>query len=440
MVNLNWQKYPVYKSSGVEWLGDIPEHWEVKKIRFIAKVNRSKSETHKLSSNTLVSFLPMENLGVGNINLKETRKIEEVREGYTYFRDGDVIVAKITPCFENGKIAVCKNLKNGIGFGTTELHVICSNNLVNPEFLFYCLSSKNFISIGSTRMYGTAGQKRISDDFIKDFKLPLPPLSEQQAIANFLDEKTAQIDEYIAKKQRIIELLKEQKTVIINQAVTKGINPDVTMKYSGVEWLGEIPEHWEIIKGKRIFKRMNRPTLNSDEVVTAFRDGTVTLRKNRRVEGFTNSLLEIGYQGVKKGDLVIHAMDAFAGAIGVSDSDGKATPVYSVCQPILDVNCYYYGYLLKQMAYSGYIVSLARGIRERSTDFRYREFANLPLPFPPLSEQQAIANFLDDKLVKIDKCITVIEKEIKLTQEYRTSLISETVTGKIDVRKYHPPQ
>ena len=174
------------------------------------------------------------------------------------------------------------------------------------------------------------------------------------------------------------------------------------MKYSGFKWLGVIPEHWKIIKGKRIFKRMNRPTLNSDEIVTAFRDGTVTLRKNRRVEGFTNSLLEIGYQGVKKGDLVIHSMDAFSGAIGVSDSDGKATPVYLVCRPILEVDCYYYAYLLKQMAYSGYIVSLARGIRERSTDFRYREFANLPLPFPPLSGQQAIADFLDDKLTQID--------------------------------------
>ncbi len=157
-------------------MGDIPEHWNLQRIRFLGKVNPSKSETRKLSSNTLVSFLPMENLGVGNINLTETRKIEEVREGYTYFRDGDVIVAKITPCFENGKIAVCKNLKNGIGFGTTELHVIRSNNLINYEFLFYCLKSDNFISVGSTRMYGTAGQKRISDDFIKDFKLPLPPL------------------------------------------------------------------------------------------------------------------------------------------------------------------------------------------------------------------------------------------------------------------------
>lgn len=128
---------------------------------------------------------------------------------------------------------------------------------------------------------------------------------------------------------------------------------------SGVEWLGMIPEHWDVQKGKWLFQKVQRPVKGEYEVITCFRDGEVTLRKNRRTEGFTNAIKEHGYQGIKVGDLVIHAMDAFAGAIGVSDSEGKATPVYSVCIPRIPnaVNPYYYSYLLRNFAHQGLIVS-----------------------------------------------------------------------------------
>ena len=137
-------------------------------------------------------------------------------------------------------------------------------------------------------------------------------------------------------------------------------------KDSGIYFLPELPSSWKIRKAKYLFNEENRPVSPGDEIVTCFRDGQVTLRKNRRLDGFTNSMKEIGYQGVRKGDLVIHNMDAFAGAIGVSDSDGKSTPVYSCCTPKSgDVNQYYYCYLLRYLARSGFILSLAKGIRER---------------------------------------------------------------------------
>lgn len=201
-------------------------------------------------------------------------------------------------------------------------------------------------------------------------------------------------------------------------------------KDSGVEWLRQIPSHWDVQRSKFIFKKIERKVNEEDQIVTCFRDGQVTLRANRRTEGFTNALKEHGYQGIRKGDLVIHAMDAFAGAIGISDSDGKATPVYSVCLPYnkQKVNVYFYAYYLRNLALSGFITSLAKGIRERSTDFRYADFAELLLPLPSYSEQQKIAQFLDDKTAKIDQAVDLAEKQIALLKEHKQILIQNAVT------------
>lgn len=201
-------------------------------------------------------------------------------------------------------------------------------------------------------------------------------------------------------------------------------------KDSGLLWIGSLPEHWKVERGKWLFQRAERPVRPDDEIVTCFRDGTVTLRSNRRTEGFTNALKEHGYQGIRKGDLVIHAMDAFAGAIGVSDSDGKSTPVYSACVPRVEgtVDPFFYAYYLRNLALSGVILSLAKGIRERSTDFRYNDFGELEIVFPPLEEQQAIARFLDDKTDKIDRAVKIKEGQIALLRERKQIIIQEAVT------------
>ena len=201
-------------------------------------------------------------------------------------------------------------------------------------------------------------------------------------------------------------------------------------KPSGIQWVEKIPSHWGTERAKWLFNRMERPVRPEDDVVTAFRDGQVTLRTNRRTEGFTNAMQEHGYQGIRKGDLVIHAMDAFAGAIGVSDSDGKSTPVYAACVPRGEypVNSYYYAYLLRYMAHSGYIESLSKGIRERSTDFRFAEFRELPLPIPEQDEQDRIVAFLDQKTAEIDSAIAKKERLIELLDEQKSILINSLVT------------
>ena len=194
---------------------------------------------------------------------------------------------------------------------------------------------------------------------------------------------------------------------------------------SPVPWIKQMPEHWGLVRGKNLYQKMQRPTSDTDEVVTCFRDGTVTLRKNRRTTGFTESLKEIGYQGIRKGDLVIHVMDAFAGSIGVSDSDGKGTPVYSVCQAKGNSNNQYYALLLREMARSGYIQSLYRGIRERSSDFRFEVFAAQFYPVPPREEQDQIVRFLDWKVSSINKLIAVKQKQIATLKEFMQTEIEK---------------
>jgi type I restriction enzyme S subunit len=208
------------------------------------------------------------------------------------------------------------------------------------------------------------------------------------------------------------------------------LTPYPAYKPTGVEWIGDIPEHWELEKAKWLFLKADRLPKSDDDIVTAFRDGQVTLRKNRRIDGFTNALKEHAYQGIRKGDLVINAMDAFAGSIGVSDSDGKSTPVYSACIPRNEnqVNPYFYAYYMRDLALSGFIVSLAKGIRERSTDFRFNDFSDLYLPAPPISEQTTIATFLDQKTAQIEQAISIKQQQIALLKERKQIIIQQAVT------------
>ncbi len=210
------------------------------------------------------------------------------------------------------------------------------------------------------------------------------------------------------------------------------LKPYPAMKASGVEWLGDMPEHWELERGKNLFTKMERPVRDLDEVVTCFRDGTVTLRKNRRTQGFTESLKEIGYQGIRAGDLVLHAMDAFAGAVGVADSDGKGTPVYAVCKPKPNADAHYHAFVTREMARSHWILALATGIRERSTDFRFGTYASQLVPLPPLPEQEAIVRFIDYVDRRIRRYIRAKQKLIGLLEEQKQAIIHRAVTRGLD--------
>lgn len=208
------------------------------------------------------------------------------------------------------------------------------------------------------------------------------------------------------------------------------------MKPTGISWLPFIPEHWKLIRAKYLFIKQNRAPLPEDDVVTCFRDGQVTLRKNRRTTGFTESFKEIGYQGIRKGDLVIHQMDAFAGSTGVSDSDGKATPVYIVLTPIDEtVDNHYFALVVRHMGLCGYIQSLYRGIRERSSNFSYDVFCRQYLPVPPIEEQKRIVEKLNSRTNSVNSLINELQTQIELLNDYKQRLIADAVTGQINVQK-----
>lgn len=204
------------KDSGIEWIGKIPEHWEIYKIKYCVIFNPTYSENFE--ENTLVSFAPMECLTNCHLNCKETI-IKEVSNGYTYFAEEDIIMAKVTPCFENGNIAIAKNLLNQVGFGSSELYVFRATSIIN-KFLLYFLQNRIFKDLATSTMYGTGGLKRVSSDFIKNYKLALPPKNEQQIIADFLDKKCSEIDNAISEKEQLIEKLTEYKKSLIYECVT----------------------------------------------------------------------------------------------------------------------------------------------------------------------------------------------------------------------------
>ena len=204
------------KPSGIDYLGDIPSHWEIKKLKYVAKLDPTISEF--LSDNDIVSFAPMECLGEQTLSPYET-EYGKVKGKYTYFANEDIIMAKVTPCFENGNIAIAKNLKNNVGFGSSELFVFRAKNISN-SFLMYSLYSEPFKSLAKSTMYGTGGLKRVSPNFILNYKIPLPPLKAQESIADYLDSKCSQIDKYITEKQNIIQKLDAYKKSLIFECVT----------------------------------------------------------------------------------------------------------------------------------------------------------------------------------------------------------------------------
>ena len=412
------------------------DSFPTKRLRFLTRRGLSDEQQQILADATQATFLPMESIGEqGELDCSLTRDIDDARNGYTQFFDGDVLVAKITPCFENGKGALVQRTLNGVGFGTTELHVLRPTDEIDPRFLYYSTTSDHFRRRGEATMFGAAGQKRVPENFVRDFRVSVPSLPKQRAIADYLDRETARLDALVAEKERVLTLLAEKRVALITNAVTRGLEPDVPLRDSGIPWIGQIPAHWALTRAKFLFRQSAQSVSNEDEIVTCFRDGEVTLRRNRRMEGFTNANLERGYQGICAGQLVLHSMDAFAGAIGVSDSNGKCSPEYIICEPQdTNVDSHYYGYLLRTMALAGYIQACCPAVRERAPRIRFSNFGEMFVPVPPTEEQQSIVDWIGDVFDRFDALSSATELTVALLKERRAALIAAAVTGQMDIR------
>jgi type I restriction enzyme S subunit len=436
-------RYPAYKDSGVEWLGEIPAHWQRKRLRFVCEFNPSKSEIRDLPADTLVSFVPMERVGEdGSIDASEKRTIEQLAGTYTYFRDGDVLVAKITPCFENGKGTYCRGLENGVGLGSTEFHVLRPTKYADSHFIFYLTYSQHFREQGTAIMYGAAGQQRVSSDFMINFPLGLPPLPEQRAIAAFLDSETARIDTLIAKQEALIALLYEKRKAVISHAVTKGLDPAVPLKESGVAWLGAVPAHWEVKRLKHLSSHITVGIVVTpskyyiDNGVPCLR--SLNVREGQLVDNDLVFISEESNQELRKsmifaGDLV-SVRSGQPGTTAVVDArfhNANCIDLILIRQSPLFDSCFMCYQLNSDSAKRQYAMGTDGAIQQH---FNIETAGNLIVLHAPISEQQEIVSYLDRETARIDDLIAKAEQFIALSREHRSALIAAAVTGTIDVR------
>lgn len=411
------------KDSGIEWIGKIPENWKFDQGKYHFTNNKYVVGTKSINYDRLALTMN----GVIHRNKEDNEGLQPNDfNSYQLLRKNELVFKLI----DLQNIATSRvGLAHDTGIVSPAyvvLHAIDINSSYAEKFYLMMWHRQIFNALGDSGV-----RSNLSAGDLLNVRIPFPPLEEQQKISAFLDDKCEEIDAIIAKIQEQITTLEEYKKSVISETVTKGLNPNAPMKDSGIEWIGQIPVNWEIEKGKYCLSYLQKPVRPTDEVITCFRDGEVTLRKNRREDGFTMSDKEIGYQGIDVGDLIVHGMDGFAGAIGISDSRGKASPVLNVLDT--NQNKSYIMYYLRSMAYNGVFIALATGIRVRTCDTNWGKLKELPYPLPSKKEQNRIVDYINEQLSQTNDIIADKQKQIETLEEYKKTLIYEYVTGKKEV-------
>lgn len=446
---MSFPAYESYRESGVAWLGDAPSHWTATRLRFAVQLNPSKTEVADRPRDEEVSFLPMEAVGDdGAIRLDQTRSIGAVETGYTYFREGDIAVAKITPCFENGKGAIMRGLVGGVGFGTTELIVARPRDGTSASYVYWLFNSSAFRGLGEGEMYGAGGQKRVPDDFVRDFPFALPPPAEQVVIAAFLDRETTKIDALVEEQRRLIELLKEKRRAVISHAVTKGLDPTAPMKDSGVEWLGDVPAHWDVRPIRKVAKlesghtpSRSRPEYWEDCTVPWFTLADVwQIRDAKReyVRETKEMVSELGLANssarlLPKGTVIL-SRTASVGFSAIIEIPMATTQDFAnwICGPRLKPE-----FLLTCLrGMGGEFRRLMMGSTHNT--IYMPDIQSLTIAIPPMDEQDAVVAEVRRLSERYDALTSEVEAAAVLLQERRSALISAAVTGKIDVRGLAP--
>lgn len=436
-----YPKYESYKDGASERLDfPTPSHWQNDKARFLFRFNKGLTITKE---NLQDEGIPCVNYG--EIHSQFGFEVDPARDALkcvspdylkanagSLLRRGDFVFADTSEDIEgSGNFThLASDEPTFAGYHTL---IARPNNRAETRYLAYMLNSSSFRKQVQRAVKGVKVFS-ISQGLLKNLEILLPPLPEQRVIAAFLDGKCATIDEAVRIKEEQIRLLTERRQILIQEAVTRGLNPNAPMKDSGIDWIGQIPAHWEVKRFKYLFEQSRLPVRPSDEVVTSFRDGQVTLRSNRRLEGFTEAIIEGGYQGIRVGQLVLNSMDAFEGAIGVSEADGKCTPEYVICDPIQDgLSQHYFANLLRQMALARYIQVICNAVRQRAVRIRFNNLAHRFVVVPPAGEQKQIVEFVETTKKQIGDAIALKQSQVTALREYKASLINAAVTGKIKV-------
>ncbi|MCI5194506.1 MAG: restriction endonuclease subunit S [Candidatus Electrothrix sp. AU1_5] len=421
--------YPKYKDSGVEWLGRIPDHWKCKKIKHITQLQGGFAFKSKSFTET---GIPIVRIG----DIQSIIDWECCKKVPQYIKvTKDFLIKK-----HDTLIALSGATTGKTTFIDSEPEYSYINQRVakasfDNKMIYFLLSCSNVQELIKLIAAGSA-QENISNAQIGNITVCIPSdKQEQTAIAAFLDRKTADIDKLIANKERLIKLYEEKKQAVINQAVTKGLDPDAEMKDSGVEWLGEIPKHWEVMRLRHLFEIKKRIAGELGYDVLSITQRGIKIKDIKSMDGQISSDYS-KYQLVMKGDFAMNHMDLLTGYVDLSKYNGVTSPDYRVFSLSDTNNCDRYFLYLFQLGYKRKIFyAFGRGAAQFGRwRFPAEEFKAFGFPIPPVSEQTAIAHHIETQCNRIDAIINKLKKQINLFKEYRTALISEAVTGKIDVR------
>lgn len=416
------KRYEEYKESGVKWIGKVPSHWKPCRFKnFVSLVNFPSTDENKIG---------LENIESGTGRFIETES-EFEGNGVEYIED-DIVYGKLRPYLR--KVWLATNKGNAVG----DFFVFRAKRS-NASYVKWLMLSDGFTSETNGSTFG-AKMPRVSSDFILSLHYFLPPLSEQQSIASFLDAKTKPIDAIISKRKKQIELLEEMKSAIISRAVTKGLNPNAKMKDSGIEWIGEVPKYWELKKIKFSFQVEAGATPKSGN--EEYWDGDIKwitpadFGDSMFVGGGARNITQEGFEACStflapKGSIVF-SKRAPIGLTAITTDELCTNQGCLLCVPYNKRTTVLYNY---------YVISIMKeqfellGAGATFKEISANNFVNVKLPVPPLSEQHAIASFLDTETSKIDARIAKRRRQIELLQEYKQALITDAVTGKIDVRE-----
>ena len=426
------KSYLEYRPSGAPWIGEVPTHWEIRRLKNvgIAKIGLTYSPSNLVDENNGNLVLRASNIQNGRIVYEDNVFVNSAIPSQMILRQGDILICSRSGSRDLiGKNAMIDCDAEGFAFGAFMTVFRSEYN----KYVYYVFNSGLFqYHVG---LFGTSTVNQITLEILLDLNIPLPPLPEQRAIARYLDYVDGRIQRYIRAKERLIELLEEQKRAVINQAVTRGLNPDVPMKPSGVEWLGDIPAHWEVRRLKFLYKEVGtRSKTGGEELMSVSHKTGVTPRK----ENVNMFLAEsnVGYKLCEPGDVVINTMWAYMAALGVTRQIGLVSPSYGVYRPIYrgKLNDDFVDTLLRIEPYRANYLIRSTGITSSRLRLYPDSFLDIPLVYPQHDEQSAIVSYLGRATTATDAAIARARRQIDLFHEYRVRLIADVVTGKLDVR------
>ncbi len=417
--------YPEYRESGSKWLGAIPRHWDIRSLRtfLTPRAERNRPDLPLLSVarergvfvRSLTDFSENHNV------------IPEDLSNYKVARGGDLVINKMKAWQGSMGIAPVDGI-------VSPAYYVFAFDIQNHAFGQRLFRSKPYVAHFAQASDGVrVGQWDLSIDGMRQIPVVVPPPSEQEAIVRFLDHANAKIDRYVRAKKKLIKLLNEQKQAIIHRAVTRGLNPNVPLKDSGVDWLGQIPEHWEVLRVGNVFYEVvdtghPQALLLSLDRFKGVIPQSETGRKTRASEDRN------AYKRVRPGQLAYNIMNAFMGSIGFSDYDGIISPAYAVAQSRREIEPLYFHHLFRTSLYAGEFNRLSYGIMYERNRLYFERFKLVATLIPPLEEQKEIVLQIEKKTHGLGVAITSTEREIELLNEYRTKLTADVVTGKLDVR------